>query len=227
MSIVGILGGTFDPVHVGHLDVARAARRALNLDRVLLMPANVPPHRASPRATAPHRFAMAALAAAFEDGLALLDLEMLSGEPSYTSATLDRLDARGLDTRRVYLITGADAFRDIATWKDYPAILERCHFAVVSRPDCAASSLRHLLPDLADRMTDGFGVRGSGFEPRTSNLVLIDAPTAPVSSTDIRRRLGAGEPITGLVPDLVADHIRKHGLYTQESTLTSLTHAKS
>ena len=120
MSTVGIFGGTFDPIHVGHVDVANAARRALHLDRVLLMPANVPPHRAAPRASAPHRFAMAALAAASQEGLALLDLEMLSDEPSYTSATLDRLAARGLDARRVYLITGADAFRDIATWKDYP-----------------------------------------------------------------------------------------------------------
>jgi nicotinate-nucleotide adenylyltransferase len=211
MTRLGILGGTFDPIHIGHLDVAEAARRALGLDRVLLMPANLPPHRARPQASAPHRFALAALAIAGREGLALLDLEMLSDEPSFTSTTLDRLEARGLDTRGVFLISGADAFREIASWKDYPALLDRCHFVVVSRPACPAGSLRAALPDLAGRMIDAPAAVGDS--PR---IVLVDAPTAAVSSTEIRRKVLAGESIEGLVPGLVAAYIRTHRLYRGE-----------
>jgi nicotinate-nucleotide adenylyltransferase len=135
---------------------------------------------------------------------------MLSGAPSYTSTTLDRLAARGIDTREIVLITGADAFRDIATWRDYLAILDRCHFAVVSRPGVTAASLRQALPELSDRMVDGPCDAGALTRPR---VILVDAPTAPVSSTEIRRRVSAGQPIDGLVPDNVARHIGKHGLY--------------
>lgn len=215
MSRVGILGGTFDPIHRGHLDVAEAAAAALHLDRVLLMPANVPPHRAMPRASAPHRFAMAALAIASRDRFAMLDLEMLSDQPSYTVSTLDRLAARGVDTRALFLITGADAFRDIATWKDYPALLERSHFVVVSRPAYEASSLRAHLPDLAARMIEP--PRAGEMLARPS-IILVDAPTAPVSSTEIRRRAAGGESVAGLVPDLVAKYIRTHHLYEAPST---------
>src|SRR5438046_60424 len=114
---VGLFGGTFDPIHRGHLDVAAAARRALHRDRVLSVPANVPPHRGQPRAAAAHRFAMAALAVADHEAFAVDDLEMQSDAPSFTSVTLDRLAARGIDTRQLCLITGADAFRDLPSWK--------------------------------------------------------------------------------------------------------------
>ena len=210
MSRIGIFGGTFDPVHVGHLDVARAALRAAELDRVLLMPANVPPHRSPPHVSAPHRFAMCALAIAGHDRLGLLDDEMLSSEPSYTSSTLARLEARGMNTRELFLITGADAFRDIGSWKDYPAILERCHFVVISRPGQTASSLRETLPSLAGRMRAASPRVVQDDEP---SVVLVDSPTAPVSSTEIRRRAAEGTSLAGLVTDLVADYIRKHELY--------------
>jgi nicotinate-nucleotide adenylyltransferase len=203
----GWFGGTFDPIHEGHLDVARAARLALALDEVLFVPASIPPHRGLPQASAAHRFAMVALAIQGEEGLLVSDLEVRASGPSYTSATLDRLAARGLDTTSLYVITGADAFRDIATWKDYPDLLDRCPFVVVSRPGTPASSLRTMLPGLADRMTTASeGASG----PR---IHLVDVPTAPVSSTDIRRRVAEHTPIAGLVPAAVAAHIGKHGLY--------------
>jgi nicotinate-nucleotide adenylyltransferase len=210
MSRLGVFGGTFDPIHQGHLDVAHAAAGALGLDGVLFMPANVPPHRTAPRASAPHRFAMAALAVLADDRFAILDVEMHSNEPSFTATTLDRLAARGLDTRALFLITGADAFQDIGTWKDYPALLDRCHFVVVSRPACGVHSLRATLPELSGRMTEPPSDPSAFHESR---IVLVDAPTAPVSSTDIRRRVAGGEPIAGLVPAAVARHIEKHRLY--------------
>jgi nicotinate-nucleotide adenylyltransferase len=208
MTRRGLLGGTFDPIHVGHLDVARAAADALALDQVMLVPSHVPPHREAPRASAAHRFAMAVLASQGDDRLVVSDLEMEGAGPSYTSALLDRLEARGEDASAVFFITGADAFRDIATWKHYPAILDRCHFVAVSRPGCPASSLRTALPALADRMRDATA-HASG----APAIFLVNAPTAPVSSTEVRHRVAAGLSIAAAVPRAVAQHIEKHGLY--------------
>lgn len=204
----GLFGGTFDPIHVGHLDVAVAARRALELDCVRLVPASVPPHRSAPRASAAHRFAMAALAVASLDGLVVSDIEMAVGGPSYTSDTLDRVEASGTRLGQVYFITGADAFRDIASWRNYPALLDRCHFVVVSRPGVPAGLLREAMPALAPRMRDAPCATPAG-----PSIFLVDAPTTGVSSTDVRRALAAGASLAGLVPAAVEAHIVKHGLY--------------
>lgn len=216
MSRVGLLGGTLDPIHQGHLDVADAARRALGLTRVLVMPSRLPPHRRAPRASAPHRFAMAALAAQSCPDFLVSDLEMLdTGDtaPSYTSATLDRLAARGVNTRELFFITGADAFRDIRTWMGFPAILDRCHFVAVSRPGQPAEGLKALLPELAGRMIAPQSGIPDQPAPDQPAIVLVDAPTAPVSSTEIRERIRTGESIDGMVPREVAAYIAKHGLY--------------
>jgi nicotinate-nucleotide adenylyltransferase len=205
----GFLGGTFDPIHHGHLDVASAAQRALELDLIEFLPAGTPPHRRAPVAPLPDRLAMVQLAVAGRAGWALSDLDAREpGRPAYTSETLDRLAASGLDTRTLFFVTGADAFRDIATWKEYPGLLERCHFVAVSRPGCAATALPGLLPPLAGRMLET-----PCRIPGRPSIFLVDAATAPVSSTDVRRRLAAGESIDGLVPAGVARYISTHGLY--------------
>ena len=208
MKRQGILGGTFDPIHLGHLDVARAALQALDFDQILIVPSLVPPHRRTPVASAAHRFAMAALAIQTEPRFVLSDVEMGSPGPSYTSSTLDRLAAAGANLRAMYFITGADAFRDIATWKDYPAILDRVHFVAVSRPGCAASSLRQSLPALSSRMRVA-----AVATPAEPGIFLVEAPTAAVSSTDVRRRMTHGLEIADLVPAAVAAYIARHGLY--------------
>ena len=140
---IGVLGGTFDPIHGGHLDAAAAARRACALDTVLLVPARAPAHRASaPRAPAVHRFAMAALAAQGCDDLRVSDIELRYEGPSFTSVTLERLAALGHRPEQLFFITGADAFADIAAWHDYPAVLDRSHFVVVARPGHSLAALR-------------------------------------------------------------------------------------
>ena len=204
----GVLGGTFDPVHVGHLDVARAAASALSLDHVQLMPAKLPPHRMPPQASAHDRYAMVELAVAGDPRLIASDLDLHAAGPSYTMATLDRLEEQGVDLGTLCFITGADAFRDLPSWRDYPAILDRCYFVAVSRPGCRATDLRKALPGLASRMVDA----GQPL-PVKPAVILVDAPTAPVSSTDIRRRLASGQSIEGLVPPAVASYIERHGLY--------------
>jgi nicotinate-nucleotide adenylyltransferase len=208
----GLFGGTFDPIHRGHLDVAHAARRAIGLGTVWIVPSRLPPHRGRPAAPAAHRFAMAALAIQAEEGLLLSDLDMDTDGPSYTVETLDRLEHGGTDPREVYWVIGADAFLEIRSWRDYPRLLDRCHFAVVSRPGVSALALPTALPELADRMAPA--PPSPGPDPR---ILLVDAPTAPVSSTDVRRAIAAGLPVDGLVPPPVAAYIARHALYAPAS----------
>jgi nicotinate-nucleotide adenylyltransferase len=209
---VGLFGGTFDPIHRGHLDVARAARQVLPLDEVWLLPARVPPHRRAPMASAEDRLEMATLAAETEEGLVVSDLDMKSDGPSYTDSTLDRLEQHEVDLGTVFFITGADAFREIATWRNYPELLDRCHFVVVSRPGTSATDMPAVLPSLAERM------RNSPCPvPPEPSIFLVDVPTAPVSSTEVRRRAAEGGPLDDLVPPRVAAYVTARGLYRHAS----------
>jgi nicotinate-nucleotide adenylyltransferase len=219
---VGILGGTFDPIHLGHVETARAARVALGLEQVVILPARVPPHRpVQPQASRYHRFAMAALAVSGLDGLVVSDAELCAAPPSYTADTLARLHATGMVPSQIFFITGADAFAEIETWSRYPDVLSMAHFVVVSRPGHPAEGMRARLPALAGRMvTAGAGTDPDG-EPQ---VFLLDARTPDVSSTEIRRRLDAGEPLTGLVPPAVESHIRRHDLYTSRPATSSADH---
>ena len=216
---LGILGGTFDPIHQGHLDIARAARGALGLDRVLLVPAHVPPHRSSrPRASAYHRFAMVALAVSGAEGCEASDIELREAGPSYTAHTLRRLQQTGLAASQLFFIVGVDAFAEIATWHEYPGLLDLAHFVVVSRPRYDVAMLRQRLPELSGRIVDlnSRGVEPDGGSPPggTPTVVyLLHAAPADVSSTEVRRRLDADEPLAGLVPGAVARHIQTHRLY--------------
>jgi nicotinate-nucleotide adenylyltransferase len=208
---IGILGGTFDPIHCGHLDIGSAAQKALGLTHVLLIPSNVPPHREPAIASGYHRFAMAAIAAADRPGWAVSDVELRSTATSYTTTTLQMFADRGHSPTDLYFVIGADAFAEIASWKDYPRILDRAHFVVVSRPGWPIGALAVRLPQLARRMhtapVDPAGAHGP-------MIILIDAPTADVSSTAIRTRLLAGDSIAGLVDARVQQHIERHGLYS-------------
>jgi nicotinate-nucleotide adenylyltransferase len=203
------MGGTFDPIHFGHLDVTVAARAALELDEVYLVPARVPPHRSSPVASAAHRLAMVTLAAAAHDWLRVSDIELAESGPSYTTDTLDRLEAQGTHLASLHVITGADAFAEILTWKGVPHLLDRCPFIVVSRPGFPAPALRRVLPALAHRMIDANG----NDKAARPGIFLVDAPTAPVTATDVRARAAAGTSLEGLVPATVASYINRHELY--------------
>jgi nicotinate-nucleotide adenylyltransferase len=208
---IGILGGTFDPIHCGHVDVGEAAQAALELQRVFVVTANVPPHRPQPFTSSYHRFAMASLAVSGREGWRATDLELRVQTPSYTSETLHRFGERGYAATELFFVIGADAFTDIGSWRDYPSILDLANFAVVSRPGYPVDELSHRLPRLASRMVRPPIDPLSALEPQ---IFLIDADTADVSSTAIRRKLAAGESITGLVPPGVQQHIEQHGLYS-------------
>lgn len=209
---LGILGGTLDPIHCGHLAAAVAARDAFNLSRVLVLPSRIPPHRpVQPVASPFHRFAMASLAVSGMPRFEASDDELRSEGPSYTADTLARQHVSGVRASDIFFITGADAFADIATWKRYPAVLDLANFVVVTRPGHTIDALADRLPALAPRMRPA----GAETEPvATPSIYLLQAGTPDVSSTLVRQRLGRGDAITGLVPPLVEAHIHQHRLYT-------------
>jgi nicotinate-nucleotide adenylyltransferase len=229
----GILGGTFDPVHCGHLDVGDAAFRALDLEQLFVITGHVPPHRPQPLASGYHRFAMVSIAVGGRERWRACDLELRTAGTSYTSTTLKTFHERGYSAHELFFVVGSDAFAEIESWHDYPMILDFANFAVVSRPVFPLEILPRLLPALADRMVrlkkerdSGFGIRDS-WSPVTTldetahapSIILIEAATADVSSTDIRQRCETGVSIAGLVPPGVQQHIEQHGLYSQAGKL--------
>src|SRR5262245_44140807 len=175
---VGILGGTFDPIHYGHLDVAELAEGALGLTRMYVVTSNVPPHRRQPVASAFQRYAMVVLALGHRQGWRASDVELRLEGPSYTSDTLERFCKRGYHREELFFVIGADAFAEIAAWRDYPRILDTANFAVVSRPGLSVASLRERLPALASRMASPPQGSDPGSDPGSGPMIfLIEAAT--------------------------------------------------
>jgi nicotinate-nucleotide adenylyltransferase len=200
---LGILGGTFDPVHNGHLAAADAAQQSLSLDAITLIPSHVPPHRHDPvGASGEQRYEMAALAAAERPGWSASRIEVDRKGPSYTYDTLVQLGETVSVGSQFFFILGADAFAEIASWSRYPAVLDLAHFVVVSRPKITLDSLRERVPSAF-----------SGRPSAKTRVILVEANTPDISSTDIRRRVRAGQSLRNMVPDPVAHYIATHRLY--------------
>lgn len=211
---LGVLGGTFDPVHFGHLDAAEAARTAIGLDEILLVPAHDPPHRGGdPHESPYHRFALAALAIDRRDGYRVSDLELRRPGPSYTVDTLRHLHGCGWKALQIFFILGSDAFAEIATWHEFPAVLDAAHFVVIARPGTTVDAAVARAPGVAGRfrVLDRLGQPGG--ESAGTGVFLVEAHTRDVSSTTIRQRLANQESIDDLVPPAVARHIVTHRLY--------------
>jgi nicotinate-nucleotide adenylyltransferase len=208
---IGVLGGTFDPIHFGHLDAAEAARTALQLDEIRLLPSHDPPHRiASPMASAFHRFALLALAIQGRTAYRVSDMELTRVGHSYTADTLRALHAEGWRALQIFFILGADAFAEISTWREFPNVLDGAHFAVIARPGIGLDEAAARTPVVAERLQyveDGVPQSGK------TRIILIEAHTRDISSTMIRARLGTRQPIDDLVPAAVARHIVIHQLY--------------
>jgi nicotinate-nucleotide adenylyltransferase len=209
---VGMLGGTFDPIHVGHVAVAHAARRELDLDEVLVVPAGQPPHKLGvTMAPAADRFAMVELALTGEDGLRASRVEIDRGGPSWTIETVTALhDAAAADGRDLDLtmILSADAFAGLPSWHEPERLLRLVRVAVAPRPGTAAPSLDSLPAALLDA---------------AMGITVLNGPNLDVSATDIRRRVAAGLSIEGLVAPAVARYIEEHHLYRQAITSEDTT----
>jgi len=195
---VGILGGTFNPPHIGHLVCASEAAAQLELDRVLLTPVAVPPHKQGPRGPGPiERLELCRLAAAGDERLEVCDFEVVRGGTSYTVDTLRELHARSPADELTFIL-GGDIALGLASWREPEAVLELATLAVAERTGATPR-------DIEESFEQNLGGRGS--------LRFFDMPRIDVSSSEIRRRVGEGRPIRYLVPDTVADRIAQDGLY--------------
>ena len=216
---IGIFGGTFDPIHLGHLDVAKSARRSLNLSKIIFVPTKIATHRNSaPIASSHNRLAMVRLAITNASNYRVSDQELRQDGPAYTSDTLEMFLKAGTSPLQLFFIVGTDAFADIASWYNYPHILDLAHFLVVSRPSRPASALRNQLPTLASRMKDVSMQVSENSSNRQTWIWLVDAKTRNISSSNIKIRLANGESVTDLLPPLVAAHIKQYRTYNMRDT---------
>ena len=209
MKRIGVFGGTFDPLHLGHLRAAEVVRDALRLDKVLFVPASTPPHKASPVTGADHRLGMLERALSGESFFEVSRLELDRGGRSYTIDTLEALVAGSKDSR-VFFVTGTDAFSEIRTWKCWQKLLDAHWFVVHERPGFPIEAVEGALPEgISSRVLEE-----SELEPGTEPRVLfLRRPMLKVSSTEIRWSMRENRSIRFLVPDAVADYIRENRLY--------------
>lgn len=211
-KLIGVLGGTFDPLHMGHIRLAREARAALSLDALLCVPAGQPPHRQAPMASAVDRLAMARLA--FEDEPCCLvdDAEVYQSGPSWTVNTLARLRAAHPQEALV-LILGADAFLGLPSWHQWESLLDLAHIAVANRPGATLDLSLMSLPLAALWRKYYEGDMGKLKIEKAGHLVSFTITPCEVSATQIRESLRAGRAISGEVCPSVENYIDAHHLY--------------
>ncbi len=207
---IGVFGGTFDPVHIGHLRVAEEIREAFGLDKVLFVPACYPPHKTERNtADAQTRLELLGLAVRTAGPLAVSDMEVRRGGMSYSIDTIQALEGEHPD---LYFILGVDAFRDIHTWRRYPELFFHTNFLVMTRESGMPAKILDLVPpDVRALMKDkGDGVleHGSGKRVYCYHVTRLD-----ISSTRIRELVRAGKSIRYLVPEAVEHYILDKGLY--------------
>ena len=206
---IGVLGGTFDPIHIGHLRGALEVAELLALDEVRLIPSARPPHRDTPQVTAEQRLQLVRLAVEGEPLLRVDDRELARTTPSWTIDTLESLRGElGVDDQ-LFLLLGWDAFCGLPSWHRWTELLQHCHLLVMQRPDAdteAPEALRDLLA--ARSVNEPAALCG----PAGQIAFVWQTPLA-VSATDIRRRLATGRSVRFLLPDAVLHYIDAHGLY--------------
>lgn len=212
---LGVLGGTFDPVHLGHLRAAESVREAMGLDRVLFVPACIPPHKARPTVTSVEdRYLMVQAAVRNEPTFEVSRLEIERQGTSYTADTLAEL-AKEDPQREIFFITGIDAFRDIRSWERWEELLRSYSFIVHGRPGYGLAGAFEVVPDsLRSHLVE---LRNGVSAPagRGPSIYLVNALTLNISATEIRAIVRSGRSIRYLVPPEVESFIAEHRLYKE------------
>jgi len=213
---VGIFGGTFNPIHLGHLRAAEEVREAEGLDEMRLVPAALPPHKEpAGLVAAAHRLRMVELAVAGVSGFRASPLELERSGPSYSIETLRAVRAELGDAARLVFVLGYDAFRDFHTWKDHATIFALCDIVVVTRPPASAELTRDAIP-VAAREAFWYGPDSGMFRHRSGHVLKLQRITGlDISAASLRARVAAGRSIRFLVPPAVEAYIREHGLYRE------------
>jgi len=219
---VALFGGTFDPIHSGHVAVARAAERRFHLDYVFFIPSSRPPHKPAAELSAyEHRFAMVALACSahprFVPSLAEASVNGAGPRVFYSIDTVRRFrqqfNRRG---DRIYFMVGADSILHLQTWKDYAQLLQLCDFVVANRPGFRIGALREVIPPALLAPAAAKATRDSRvIRLRDTVVYLLETVASHVSATDVRQRVERGQSVHGLVPPRVEEYINKQALYRQ------------
>jgi nicotinate-nucleotide adenylyltransferase len=210
-----IYGGTFDPVHNGHLKVARSVQKLFELDEVILIPACVPPHKRSAGVTSAfHRFAMLALATEADDQLTVSTVELDQPDRPYAVDTVARMQQMLGPDCRMFFVMGADSWSEITTWREWERLLKMCDHIVVTRPgyELPTDKDRGSVVDL--RRKDSQAIQAIIYESQSPQVFVTDAVFEDVSATTIRAAAKHGQPqLATMVPPEVANYIEKYELY--------------
>lgn len=202
LNRIGIMGGTFDPIHYGHLVAAEVARAEFNLDKVIFIPAGNPPHKQQKSISdAEHRYLMTALAIASNPNFEVSRMEVDKKELTYTIDTVKELQGEYGEATDIYFITGADAMLELLTWYKIEELLTLCRFIAVTRPGFDKKDLEQKIREISSKYN--------------GEVVCIEVPLLAISSTDIRERSLGGKPIKYLLPEAVEEYIVKNGLYKE------------
>ncbi|QXM05906.1 nicotinate-nucleotide adenylyltransferase [Crassaminicella indica] len=199
---IGIMGGTFDPIHYGHLVIAEQIRCEYKLEKVVFIPAGTPPHKSNLCVTdSKHRYFMTLLATITNPYFELSKIEIENEEISYTIHTIEKLKKIYRKDTEIYFITGADAICELDTWKNVNKLTQLCKFIAATRPGLEASQVDAKIRELKEKY-DAF-------------IEKIDLPALAISSTDIRNRIREGQSIKYLLPEPVEYYIYKNNLYKE------------
>ncbi|MDR4479321.1 MAG: nicotinate-nucleotide adenylyltransferase [Nitrospira sp.] len=220
---LGLLGGSFNPIHRCHLSIAHAARQLLQLDRVLFIPTGDPPHkRPGSLAAAVHRYRMVQLAVQDIPGFAITDIELRRSGKSYSIDTVRAIQQEyGPDTTLSFII-GLDAFLDLPSWKEADTLLKICHFVVISRPSVAflAVASMPLLHDVSNKTLIALDAaaqeRADVALPNGGTVTFLRVPPCDISASEIRNRVHEGRSLANLLPPLVESYILREGLYRED-----------
>ncbi len=195
---IGLFGGTFNPIHCGHVKAAESVQNIFSFDRILFIPSYLPPHKESGDvASAAHRLKMVELALASFDRFFPSSVEIDARGTSYSILTLNKIKEMFPQTEAFFLL-GIDAFLEIETWKDYEDVLKQCSFVVMNRPGFRLSEAKDILTE-------------------KYKIYLLSINTLDISSSKVRERIRKNQPIEGLVPENVENYIKERRLYLQKN----------